>query len=69
MLGLLAQTMFEATRVAPLANSATGTDWRTSSIPDRSTDLEKNGERLCMPSTSTASKPEPAGSKLSLIHI
>lgn len=31
MIGLLAQYMFEATRVSPLANAATGRDWRSSS--------------------------------------
>lgn len=31
MIGLLARCMFEATRVSPLANAATGRDWRSSS--------------------------------------
>jgi hypothetical protein len=58
MLGLLAQSMFVATRVAPLANSATGRDRRQPPVQARDGNQEENGQGLCKTSTLAVSRRE-----------
>lgn len=47
MLMLLARSMFEATRITPLANTSVGQDWRTAALLDRGrTDATERSKRM-----------------------